>query len=37
MTFAERLKDAWACETCRGYRLGVFLLLAALAVTWVLG
>ena len=37
MTPVERLKDAWACETCRRYRQGVLLMLAALALTWWLG
>ncbi len=36
MTWGEKLKDAWACETCRRYRQGTMLVLAALAVTWLL-
>ena len=37
MTFADRLRDAWACQTCRRYRHGVLLVLGALALTWLLG
>jgi hypothetical protein len=37
MTFAERLREALGCETCRRYRLGVLGVLALLAVTWLVG
>lgn len=36
MTFAERLGEAWACETCRRYRRIALLLLGLLLATWLL-
>ncbi len=37
MTFAERLRDAWACETCRRYRQATLFGLGLLLVTWLFG
>lgn len=37
MTFAERVKDAWQCETCRRYRQGAVLIAALLALSFWLG
>ena len=37
MTAMERLAEAMACEQCRRYRIGVLVMLALLAVTWLLG
>jgi hypothetical protein len=35
MTIVEWLKEAWACEICRRYRQGTFLLLGLLLATWL--
>lgn len=37
MTFTDRLRDAWACETCRRYRRVTFVALGLLVVTLAVG
>jgi len=37
MSLGAKLRDAWACETCRRYRQGAAVVIALLAVTWMLG
>jgi hypothetical protein len=37
MTWTDRLRDAWACETCRRYRRMTLVVLGLLIITLAIG
>jgi hypothetical protein len=30
----RRLRDAWSCESCRRYRLGLYAVITIAAISW---